>query len=664
MGKTRKTPRGMAAALPACTKCGQTGTLQVDNENALEHMKCSSCGEGFVLAPRDGWTLIDPTGVVASFDSPDALRNSLPASAITPVTPGALLEISLARPRSISQSLIDGLATQNEIEEEWESIGSQAVVNLRQTEANATVEATSDPADSTNEKNAPKSTGVQAKTSPSEPVTTLDDSEFESVPNMPASGDVPTWMPLAAFGGYPTIRAHAPPPLPRRASLQASQGTTDSEAHTLPTAHPPAYPKIPADSFPAATPTMHGLGNPSSEKGMLATEAAASPSPAPSDDVAAPARAASDPPFSLENGYQRVNEEDVVEEAAPLEQTPALGSTVRSDDTPRRNVVFGAEARRSQRPAAREASEDASSLEPVEASSSTAAPQETIGRRRPIRAAWTENDDDGLALGPPPKRGGWLAIVVVVALAGGFVLYLQQSSQPTPARSSSTSAATTALATATTATAATTAEPAETAVTTTTAMATNTSAPSKSAETSPTNGESSFPSAKVAPTSTAAAATTTAAATAVATTAANPNPTTASATTTTGATADGRPAADASPDNGLPTNELLHRAHASLRRGDKRRAEQQFRLALSKEPGNVEAVTGLGDIARSGGDLAAARDQYQRAIDRSPSYVPALLALADVNWELGDKKAARSKYAAIVDKLGDRAPQRAKERAN
>jgi Tfp pilus assembly protein PilF len=115
-------------------------------------------------------------------------------------------------------------------------------------------------------------------------------------------------------------------------------------------------------------------------------------------------------------------------------------------------------------------------------------------------------------------------------------------------------------------------------------------------------------------------------------------------------------------EDALPTNELLHRAHASLRTGDRTRAQQRFRLALAKEPTNVEAITGLGDIARAEGDLAAAREQYQRAIDRSPSYVPALLALADVTWDLGERGEAQSRYAAIVDRLGEAAPARARER--
>ena len=112
----------------------------------------------------------------------------------------------------------------------------------------------------------------------------------------------------------------------------------------------------------------------------------------------------------------------------------------------------------------------------------------------------------------------------------------------------------------------------------------------------------------------------------------------------------------------LPLGELLRRANASLSDGDRRRAQQRFRLALERDPGNVEATTGLGDIARSEGDLDVAREHYQHALERSPSFIPALLALADLEWDRGPRGDAQKRYSTIADRLGDRAPARAKER--
>lgn len=115
-------------------------------------------------------------------------------------------------------------------------------------------------------------------------------------------------------------------------------------------------------------------------------------------------------------------------------------------------------------------------------------------------------------------------------------------------------------------------------------------------------------------------------------------------------------------DGALPTNELLHLAHASLRSGDAPRARERFRLALASDPTNVEAHAGLGDIAYRERDLVMAKEHYARALDRSPAYIPARLSLADVTWELGDRTVARRHYAVVHDRLGVHAPARARER--
>jgi Tfp pilus assembly protein PilF len=71
----------------------------------------------------------------------------------------------------------------------------------------------------------------------------------------------------------------------------------------------------------------------------------------------------------------------------------------------------------------------------------------------------------------------------------------------------------------------------------------------------------------------------------------------------------------------------------------------------------------MGDVAKAQGDLAGAKASYERALAASPTYTPALLGLADVEWDQGNRPSAAKRYAQIVDRLGDRAPQRAKDRA-
>lgn len=109
-------------------------------------------------------------------------------------------------------------------------------------------------------------------------------------------------------------------------------------------------------------------------------------------------------------------------------------------------------------------------------------------------------------------------------------------------------------------------------------------------------------------------------------------------------------------------SELLDRAGSARRSGDYTAARDFYERVLRQSPGNVEANGGLGDVARAQGDLAAAKASYERALATSPSYGPAQLGLADTEWDLGNRAGAQRRYAQIVERLGDRAPERAKQR--
>lgn len=110
-------------------------------------------------------------------------------------------------------------------------------------------------------------------------------------------------------------------------------------------------------------------------------------------------------------------------------------------------------------------------------------------------------------------------------------------------------------------------------------------------------------------------------------------------------------------------SELLDKAGSARRGGDYAKARELYERVLKQSPGNVEANGGLGDVARAQGDLAAAKASYERALAASPAYGPAQLGLADTEWDLGDKSGAQRRYAQIVERLGDRAPERAKQRS-
>jgi Tfp pilus assembly protein PilF len=110
-------------------------------------------------------------------------------------------------------------------------------------------------------------------------------------------------------------------------------------------------------------------------------------------------------------------------------------------------------------------------------------------------------------------------------------------------------------------------------------------------------------------------------------------------------------------------SEALDKAGQAKRSGDYATAKELYAKVLRESASNVEAHSGLGDIAKAQGDLAAAKASYQKALSSSPDYGPALLSLADVEWDMGDRAAAQQHYARIVAARGGSAPDRAKQRA-
>lgn len=114
--------------------------------------------------------------------------------------------------------------------------------------------------------------------------------------------------------------------------------------------------------------------------------------------------------------------------------------------------------------------------------------------------------------------------------------------------------------------------------------------------------------------------------------------------------------------NTLSLSELLERAAAARRGGDRTRAKELYEKALERNPGNAEAYAGLGDVARSSGDLAAAKDAFQKALATSPSYYPAQLGLADIEWDQGDRASARQRYTDLANRGGVAVPARVRER--
>jgi tetratricopeptide (TPR) repeat protein len=90
-------------------------------------------------------------------------------------------------------------------------------------------------------------------------------------------------------------------------------------------------------------------------------------------------------------------------------------------------------------------------------------------------------------------------------------------------------------------------------------------------------------------------------------------------------------------------------ASQAMESRDYGRAEQIYTGILTNNPGDSQAIAGLGDIARARGDLTGAITNYRRAVAVNGSYLPALIGLADSQWQKGDKPAAVQVYKNIED---------------
>lgn len=97
---------------------------------------------------------------------------------------------------------------------------------------------------------------------------------------------------------------------------------------------------------------------------------------------------------------------------------------------------------------------------------------------------------------------------------------------------------------------------------------------------------------------------------------------------------------------------LLQRAAAARRAGKGEQAEQYYHMALSKSPGNVEALTALGEMAAQRGDQPTAQRHFEEVLRANPHYLPALIGLADIKWAQGERGQAGELYQRVLDRAG------------
>ncbi|HXK18430.1 MAG TPA: zinc-ribbon domain-containing protein, partial [Polyangiaceae bacterium] len=127
-------------------------------------------------------------------------------------------------------------------------------------------------------------------------------------------------------------------------------------------------------------------------------------------------------------------------------------------------------------------------------------------------------------------------------------------------------------------------------------------------------------------------------------------------------------ASEDKPSAGVPSDfrAALSQAASAVRSGDYARAETLYNAALANQPGNVEALSGLGDLARRRGDAARAAQLYDQVLAQNPSYLPAMISSADQKWASGNRAGALLLYHRIVDQVGAGSDygQRAQARIN
>jgi tetratricopeptide (TPR) repeat protein len=95
----------------------------------------------------------------------------------------------------------------------------------------------------------------------------------------------------------------------------------------------------------------------------------------------------------------------------------------------------------------------------------------------------------------------------------------------------------------------------------------------------------------------------------------------------------------------------MQAASQAIKRGDWTRARRIYEALVTRNPGDSEALAGIGDVARAQGDGAGAITAYKRALAVNPSYLPALLGVADTEWASGDHASAQRSYKDIADRF-------------
>jgi tetratricopeptide (TPR) repeat protein len=131
-----------------------------------------------------------------------------------------------------------------------------------------------------------------------------------------------------------------------------------------------------------------------------------------------------------------------------------------------------------------------------------------------------------------------------------------------------------------------------------------------------------------------------------------PEPVRKAPTTAPAAAPASKPAAPAGDAN----KNTLAKAAEAHEQGDLDTAEGLYQAVLSRSPGNIAALSGLGDISRQRHANATAAAYYDQILKQDRNHVPTLMARGDMYWEAGNRILAVALYRRALGQVGSGDP--------
>jgi predicted Zn finger-like uncharacterized protein len=120
------------------------------------------------------------------------------------------------------------------------------------------------------------------------------------------------------------------------------------------------------------------------------------------------------------------------------------------------------------------------------------------------------------------------------------------------------------------------------------------------------------------------------------------------------------PAAAPAPKPAPPPGDLnkstLSKAAEAHEQGDLDTAEGLYQAVLQRSPGNIPALSGLGDISRQRHANATAAAYYDQILKQDRNHVPTLMARGDMYWEAGNRILAVALYRRALGQVGSGDP--------